>query len=100
MVEEVKEEKHLCEHEGCDKEAMQCHLLDYGDYTKPAVDVYNYYCPEHATEAGYCWMCGEFWAGNNEFDFEPSHLCPNCKNEVDADTVEVDPEEAGWFEET
>ena len=91
---------HTCEEPSCNKEAIQCHLLviDRGDFNSISHDEYNYYCPEHATKNGYCWMCGEFWAGNSEFDFNPSHLCPNCKDEVDAEVVELGPEEAGWFE--
>jgi hypothetical protein len=93
-------EKHVCEEPGCDKEGMQCHLLviDRGDFNSISHDEFNYYCAEHATKNGYCWMCGEFWAGNSEFDFNPSHLCPNCRDEVDADVVEVDPEIEGLFE--
>jgi hypothetical protein len=91
--------KHICEEKGCDKEAMLCHVLvtDPDDFNSFSMNVYNYYCTEHATKNGYCWMCGEFWAGNSEFDFNSSHLCPNCKDEVDAETVKVDEEYAGWF---
>jgi hypothetical protein len=98
LIETLKLIKHQCEEPGCTEQGSQCHLLDYGDHSGPAVDVYEYYCPEHATKNGYCWLCGEFWAGNEEFDLEPSHLCPNCKSEVDSESGEVDPEEAGWFE--
>ena len=91
--------KHICEEPGCLKEGMKCHLVDYGDYLGPAVDVFNFYCTEHATQNGYCWMCGEFWAGNTEFDMEPFHLCPNCKSECEAETIKVDPETAAFFEE-
>lgn len=91
-------EKHVCEEPGCNQEAMQCHLLDYGDHSGTPVDVFSWYCTEHATKNGFCWMCGEFWQGNSEFDFNTSHLCPNCQNEVDADTCEVDEEYAPFFD--
>lgn len=98
--------KHVCEEKGCNKEAMQCHLVDYGAFwiysniwfKTEEKDIIYWYCTEHTTKNGFCWMCGEFWAGNSEFDFNNSHLCPNCRDGVDAETVQVNPEEAGWFE--
>lgn len=90
--------KHICEEEVCLKEAIQCHILDYGDFTKPPVDVISWYCPEHAGINGFCYMCGEFWTGNTEFDMDPSHLCCNCRYEVDAETVEVDGDYAAFFD--
>lgn len=89
-------EKHQCEHEGCNStDTIQCHLVDWqnvGMDNMEARDLYEWLCAKHATEGGYCWMCGEFWAGCEEFDFNLSHLCPNCKCEVDSDSGDYDPE--------
>ena len=86
-------ENHRCEHEGCNKTEPEntiiaCHLIDYGDYKVEPKDIYLYYCSEHATEEGFCWCCGEFWAGCEEFDFQPSHLCPNCKDDLDSELAD------------
>lgn len=65
--------------EKCDAEATPCRHRD--DEGKEAVE---YLCHKHATEAGYCWGCGEFWAGTEDFDFNnPSGLCMNCKDELE-----------------
>jgi hypothetical protein len=98
LIETLKLIKHVCEEPDCNIEGIQCHLSYYSFDSKENKEAYSYYCPEHATKNGYCWMCGEFWAGNEEFDLDPSQPCPNCNNEVDAETVELDPEEAWWFE--
>jgi hypothetical protein len=99
LIETLKLIKHACEEPGCNKEAFQCHLSYYSFDSKEDKEEISWYCTEHATKNGYCWMCGEFWEGNEEFDFNSSKLCPNCKNEVDAETVELDAEDAGLFNE-
>lgn len=84
----TKETETKCEEPGCTKEAMTCHLIDYGDFKSEGKDVYSYLCPEHARRAGFCPGCGEFWSGITEFDL--SGLCPHCQDEVDADSGPVD----------
>lgn len=84
--------KHLCEEPGCQNEAMECVLYDY-DEDK---EISSWYCTEHAHKNGFCWYCGHFWAGCEQFDFDPSGLCPNCKWEVKNDLGEYDDEEYEW----
>jgi hypothetical protein len=38
-----------------------------------------YCCSEDASLNSYCCGCGKFWAGCEDFDFEPSGLCLNCR---------------------
>ncbi len=68
--------------------------------TKGHFDTYAYYCSQHATENGYCYGCGEFWAGVETFDFSPSGLCSNCLSaEDDGDfDYESEDEEDEWDE--
>jgi hypothetical protein len=80
--------KHICEDDGCLREAMECVLYDPEDDR----EVSYWYCTEHAQEHGFCWYCGHFWGGCEAFDFEPSGLCPNCKDEVKNDLGEYDEE--------
>lgn len=49
--------------------------------TQGWTDVHEYYCAEHAKENGYCFGCGNFWAGNESFDFSSSIYCENCREE-------------------
>lgn len=48
-----------------------------------AADTFDYYCAEHCQKNGYCYGCGEFWAGSESFDFSRSGLCSNCQSEVE-----------------
>lgn len=54
-----------------------------------------YYCAEHAQEHGYCYICGQFWAGVERFDFDPSGLCPNCQDAIAYELGEDDEDEWG-----
>lgn len=63
-------------------------LIRHGD-----TDIQEYYCFTHAKEAGYCWGCGQFWAGNESFDFGFSGLCENCCEEE----YEDDEDSEGYF---
>ena len=43
-----------------------------------------FYCVEHSSKAGFCWSCGQFWAGVEAFDFSPIEgICPNCISEFE-----------------
>ena len=79
----MSEEKRICEEKGCKQEGFYCHLSYYDDVKEETVDQGNYYCAEHASLNGYCWGCGEFQAGCENFDSEPSGLCPNCRDDPD-----------------
>jgi len=84
--------KHVCEHGDCLNQAMQCHLTAYSDDYSESWDDYYWYCTEHCKDKGFCWGCGEFWAGNEQFDFNRAGLCSNCKDEFDSEEDEYDPE--------
>lgn len=77
-----------CEEPGCNNiNVTRCRLHDY----KTNTDEWNYYCFEHAYKNGFCWGCGEFWSGIENFDFHPSHLCENCReSEYDDDYEDED----------
>lgn len=77
----------LCEENGCwNRDTLPCRLSRFRDDEK---DLINYFCTTHATKHGYCWSCGEFWAGVEAFDFDQMDLCPNCKDEYMDEMDEV-----------
>lgn len=50
-----------------------------------------YYCAKHCQVEGFCWACGTFWAGVEDFDFDPRGLCSNCRDDPDYnDDLEYD----------
>lgn len=77
------EAPHPCEFEHCDSTSSM--LCVVAGVESDGGDAENWYCPEHARKLGYCWGCGQFWAGIEEFDFNPCGLCPNCKDEFEDD---------------
>lgn len=84
--------KHLfnrCAEDGCWTKGDPCYLDPCSDTP------YEWVCCQHAHEAGYCYMCGCFWAGAESFDFNPSGLCPNCQSE--ADENDYDREEDDYY---
>ena len=92
---------HICEHKDCLHEAIQCRLdvYDYeGDYHW-LKEEYYWYCAEHCQTEGFCYGCGEFWGGCEDFDFG-NGLCSNCRDEFDSE-FERDREEEmeSWYEE-
>lgn len=74
-----------CEHEGCREEGIGCFLPDDGEPS-------HYLCATHCHEEGFCWACGNFWAGCESFDFSRNGLCSNCRNDPDV-TGEADPDD-------
>lgn len=66
-----------CMHDGCEEQGQFVHLWDHDEDRY----IYEYYCAEHAQEHGYCYMCGNFWSGCEDFDFAPSGMCSNCRGE-------------------
>lgn len=93
---------HICEHEGCLNIANQCSLDVYdteGDYHW-IKEAYYWYCPDHCRINGFCYGCGQFWGGCESFDFSPSGLCPNCKDELDNELEsDFDDEMADFYSE-
>jgi len=72
-------DKFLCEEPGCDEQAIECYLND-------DADTVEHFCPIHCYKNGYCYGCGNFFCGMEDFDFNnPSHLCFNCRTEVNSD---------------
>ena len=56
------------------------------------------YCQAHCSEAGFCYGCGQFWAGVERFDFAVHYggiagLCENCEEQVRSDMGENDDED-------
>jgi len=95
---ELVEVNHRCEHEGCSSfDTIQCRLVDWESSEKP-YDI-SWYCGEHCHSEGFCWMCGEFWGGNEFFDFNKSGLCENCQFETDSEMAELEDEDYGQFQE-
>lgn len=85
-----------CQEPGCTTgyEVVECRCRGEGG----AEDLVEYYCTEHCQKHGYCWGCGEFWAGVEMFDFEPSGLCEHCKEEIGAEVEEWDEERDEYME--
>jgi hypothetical protein len=46
------------------------------------LDTYEYFCASHCQKNGFCYGCGEFWAGSENFDFGPGY-CSNCASEFE-----------------
>lgn len=67
-----------CQTEGCKEPAIPCYLSGSGPPDEPD----DLLCAEHCTDEGYCWGCGNFWAGIETFDFSPDGLCENCGPEI------------------
>lgn len=66
-----------CMHDECEEKGTLCYLWD----SEEGRYVYEYYCAEHAHDYGYCYMCGGFWGGCEDFDFAPSKMCSDCRAE-------------------
>ena len=105
--------KQQCEHPQCSKtDVVECTLVvyrrdtplwtwvrDYGliagikhifDLLRAGfTDLHEYYCANHCKEHGYCFCCGQFWAGVEMFDFGPG-WCSNCASEFEDETYDDD----------
>ncbi len=83
-----------CRQDGCDEEGIECRLYAFGDDGEVA-EVFEYYCIDHCHNNGYCYMCGLFWSGFEEFDFPQYHkvivgMCPPCSEQTKYDAGELD----------
>ncbi len=86
-----------CTAEGCHEPAIPCFLPNYDD--KPEYEPDDLLCVEHCSPAGYCWGCGTFWAGCEDFDFDPRGLCSNCRYNPDLGYEPEYEDEGGvWFD--
>lgn len=68
-----------CQWPGCFKaHTIDCYFPDNNGDTPDEL-----LCAHHAPKAGFCWGCGNFWAGVESFDFNTNNLCDNCKDDPD-----------------
>lgn len=88
--------KKKCEECEKRKNLLECHNSYYNEKKKKVIDCYNTYCMECVQKLGYCYICGEFWAGVGSFDFGPGY-CENCAAEIEES--EPDPEDCFYFDE-
>ena len=94
----IRKSKHQCQHKDCIKtNVIPCYLPSYqGPYDYIQAD--TWLCPEHCQVEGFCWGCGQFWAGIESFDFSPTGLCENCKEEDSAVMDEIDADSNADYE--
>lgn len=57
----------ICEVAGCGQPAVACYLPDTDPVTSEPDGLL---CVEHAFDQGFCWWCGQFWAGVEAFDWD------------------------------
>jgi hypothetical protein len=69
----------ICQEDNCNSNGtVACWLPD----DKDCQEITNYYCEKHAAENGYCYLCGEFWAGIESFDIVHPGLCDTCYDDL------------------
>ncbi len=73
-----------CQHEGCHEDGIPC----YYDWLSDTPD--GWYCGEHTREEGFCWGCGLFHMGIEDFDFSPNGLCYECREMLKAEMGDDD----------
>ena len=85
-----------CEHEGCAEQEATGYWYDYDTSKEPDV----YLCYQHVHDGGFCWACGGFWAGVEDFEFDRHGLCSNCRHDPDYnDDIEYEDDDDldfGW----
>lgn len=69
-----------CQHKGCKSEGLRC-TVGYGTEEHEA-----WYCWDHASDYGFCRVCGSFWGGIESFEFgaHPG-ICEFCWDEIHDD---------------
>jgi hypothetical protein len=73
------DENAVCQVEGCENKAIPCFIRWFNeDAGRYQTDV-DYFCQEHCFEHGYCYACGRFWGGVEDFDFSTTKMCPECE---------------------
>ena len=88
LAQEERRDVPACYHPGCQQPSIECVVSD-----PEGEDHYEYYCPEHAPEYGYCSVCGMFMAGTED-DMET--ICDMCRDQLRSEAGEYDEEE--WEE--
>lgn len=68
----------FCQYEGC-RNAGRLRVIEgwARDPEPDEPDVEEWFCGEHAAEAGYCPSCGSFWGGVDSF--ERRGICDHCR---------------------
>ncbi len=90
--------QHSCQEEGCSEQGSACFLPDN------ETDTPNYYyCYKHAKDNGFCYGCGSFWGGVEEFEFAPywgniKGYCPHCSDEIKTNLGEYDEEDEDYMD--
>lgn len=79
----LKHKTHRCAKDGCWSKGSACYLPEDDEPSE-------WVCAEHAHDAGYCYLCGQFWGGVESFDFRRNGLCDNCDDQVKCDMGEYD----------
>lgn len=79
----------MCQHDKCENASIECVIpagwdTDGNEYAES----YEYFCPEHAREHGFCTSCGTFIAGWRD----NSDYCENCEDQL-RDDFEDDEED-------
>ena len=87
-----------CQQKGCKSiEVTECIIYDPIENKTYK----EYYCPDHCFEHGYCYICGGFFGGIEEFEFNnKSQLCNNCDDMLKTELGEYDEmdDEIDWNE--
>lgn len=67
-----------CQNDGCQSAAIKCVIEFQDEKTQKWKTQVEYFCPEHATEHGFCCCCGTFIAGIDDL----KSMCEVCEDEV------------------
>lgn len=82
-----------CQHPGCKAPGMECTISWDGETF--------YYCPDHAGQYGFCYLCGDFWGGIESFEFIHPDICDNCWDQIREDDYEYyrdDYDDYGYYD--
>jgi hypothetical protein len=79
-----------CQEPKCKHEGVPCF---YPDNETNIAD--EWYCPEHTFIHGFCYLCGGFYSGVENFDFPEYYgivrgLCENCSDDLKTNLGECD----------
>lgn len=83
--EDVAEEEVVvkCEVEGCANPGNPCYLPDITEEQVLGDGPHAWYCDDHIKEHGFCFICGQFQAGLESFEFVHADYCDNCWNQIE-----------------
>ena len=71
----------ICQVEGCENKGIPCVLRWFNDEIGRYQTDVDYFCQDHCFEMGFCYKCGRFWAGVEDFEFSDTRMCPECEAE-------------------